>query len=91
MVDWHVHSNPVVNQMNTNVSIIKKDASGRTYEIQLCPTISLSVWLPEKEAKRGNHHIFGVIQVNDGNDFDAVWNAIADLLQKRKDFTLLKK
>lgn len=82
---YYVHTNPIVNQDNTTVSILKSDDTGRIYEIQFCPTISLSVFLNKEEAKRhhGNHHIFGTIQIKNNEDFDDIWNAIVEALEKR--------
>jgi hypothetical protein len=40
----------------------------------------------EEAAKQGsNHHIFGTIQINNAKDFDDLWNAIVEALEKRKD------
>ena len=91
-VAWHVSARPLIDQLRTSVFISKKD-DYRTYEIQLCPTVSLSVFFSEKEAKRqgSNHHIFGTIQVNNAKDFDDLWNAIAEALEKRKDMHQIKR
>lgn len=87
-VDWHVHI--VTWRCRTTVSIGKKTQDGRVYEIQLCPTVSLSVWLAKEEwEKYGSHHIFGTIQVKNEQDFDELWNAISNILEKRKDMHLL--
>ena len=92
-VDWHVSTNPLIDQSRTTLSISKQNSSGRIYQIQLCPTVSLSVFLTEEESlKHGksNHHIFGTIQVNDSKDFDDLWNAIVEALEKRKDMHRIK-
>jgi hypothetical protein len=42
-VDWHTHVIPIATRKDIMVSITKHDhATGRDYEIQLCPTVSLS-------------------------------------------------
>lgn len=85
-VEWHASTIPAaVRPERTTISISKYDpATERTYIIQLCPTISLSVWLHDEEAKQrgSNKHIYGIIQVNNDKDFDRVWKMIAEELKK---------
>jgi hypothetical protein len=93
IVGWHIASNPIVNTSNTSVRISKKLKDGRVFEIQLCPTVSLSVWLFDETLTKklgSNHHIYGVLQINGEKDFDELWNAIEEVLEKRGDFKLIE-
>lgn len=92
MARYYVHSNCVHTSDNTTVTLLKNTELGRIYEITLCPTISLSVFLSKEESEKHNcnHHIFGTIQINNDEDFDDVWNAIVEALEKRKELRPLK-
>jgi hypothetical protein len=84
---WHIHAMPVIDVDRTDIHITKYDPkTKRTYDIRLCPTVSLSVFLPDNEAKLrgGNHHIYGILQVNNDNDFDTLWNALTEMLKNVK-------
>lgn len=84
VVKYHVFSRPVIDARNTTVTMTMKKGD-RTYEIQFLPTVSLSIWLGEKEAKQkgSNHKIFGTLEVNDDKAFMDLWNAINDVLKAR--------
>lgn len=94
MTEWHASTLPrQIKARDTTISITQYDPkTKRTYEIQLCPTISLSVWLPKEEVEKkgSSHHIYGIIQINSNEDFDRVWKAIEEAMKKDPEDSLLR-
>ena len=85
VIKWHGHARYVPQAEDITLSI-EKTAHGKEYRIQLCPTISLSLFSNQPEALKAwggsNHKILGVLPVNSNEQFEDLWNAIFDVMQK---------
>ena len=88
---WRSHVIP--RQQNTgDITLsISKQVGKLTYEIQLCPTISLSVWIHDEKVKDylgTNREILNVFRVDSEEEFNILWkhllNAMDELETKSK-------
>jgi len=83
--EWHLHYlTPTLQVDRADLAISHYDEkTDRLYEIKLCPIISLSVTLLNKEEadkERGNHKIVGTLQINNVKDFAKLWDGIKLML-----------